>query len=77
MSIENFATLPHRVARDAHIEPFRIDIPQHEINRLHLLLDNSPLADANWENSQEDGRFGVTRDWLLKAVNDWRHNYNW
>ncbi|KAH8734206.1 Alpha/Beta hydrolase protein [Ilyonectria robusta] len=77
MSTENFATLPHRVARDAHIEPFHIAIPQHEIDRLHLLLDNCPVADANWEISQEDGRFGVTRDWLTKAVKDWRHNYNW
>ncbi|KAL2837806.1 epoxide hydrolase [Aspergillus pseudodeflectus] len=77
MSADNFGTLPHPVARDAHIERFHISIPQLEIDRLNLLLDNCPLVDANWENSQEDGRFGVTRDWLNNAIKDWRYNYNW
>ncbi|KAM5381112.1 hypothetical protein ACJZ2D_003028 [Fusarium nematophilum] len=77
MEAQDFATLPHPVARKAHIRPFRISVPQQEINKLHLLLDNCPIADANWENSQEDGRFGTTRDWLVTAVEEWRDNYKW
>ena len=77
MSGGSFGTLPHRVALDAHIEPFRIKVSDSEIDRLQILLDNSVIADANWENSQEDGRFGTTRDWLANAVQHWRDNYSW
>jgi hypothetical protein len=68
MSGGSFGTLPHRVAPNVHIEPFRTRVSDSEIYRLQLLLDNSMIADANWENSQEDGRFGTTRDWLANAV---------
>lgn len=77
MAAQTFARLPHPVAGEAHIKPFQIAIPQHEIDALHLLLDNCPIAEANWENSQDDGCFGVTREWLLKAVKEWRSNYKW
>lgn len=77
MSAEEFAKFPYPVATGAHIKPYKIAIPEPEVDRLRLLLDSCPIADANWENSQEDGRFGVTRDWLIEAAEHWRHKYDW
>lgn len=77
MSGDSLGVLPHRVALNGHIEPFRIRVSGFEIDRLQLLLDNSFIADANRENSQEDGRFGTTRNWLANAVQHWRDSCSW
>lgn len=77
MSTQDFAKLPHPVANEVPVKPFKLTVPAVDIQKLHLLLDNLPIADANWENSQQDGRFGTTRDWLINAVKEWRHNYDW
>ncbi|KAM5345651.1 hypothetical protein ACJ41O_011512 [Fusarium nematophilum] len=69
--------MPYPVAAEANLSPYKIAIPDKEIARLHLLLENSSIADENWENSQEDGRFGITRDWVVKAVDHWRNKYDW
>ncbi|KAG7416564.1 putative epoxide hydrolase [Fusarium oxysporum f. sp. raphani] len=77
MADQDFTTLPHPVASEVHIKQFQITVPSSDIEKLHLLLDNSPIPDRNWENSQGDDRFGTTRDWVIHAVKEWRHNYNW
>ncbi|KAF5008719.1 hypothetical protein FDECE_5027 [Fusarium decemcellulare] len=74
---DQYAKLPYPVAPEANLKPYKLEIPDREISRLHLLLDNCEIADENWENSQQDGRFGVSRDWLANAVEQWRHNYDW
>ncbi|KAF4449341.1 epoxide hydrolase [Fusarium albosuccineum] len=74
---DQYAKLPHPVAPEANLKPYKLEIPDKEISRLHLLLDNCEIADENWENLQQDGRFGVSRDWLVKAVEQWRHSYDW
>jgi hypothetical protein len=77
MYADNFDTLPYPVVGNAVIKQFHIAISKHEIDRLHLLLDNCPLAGANWENTWDDGRFGISRDWLVKAVQEWHYKYDW
>ncbi|KAF5577179.1 epoxide hydrolase [Fusarium pseudoanthophilum] len=77
MAEQDFSKLPHIVDSEANVKPHKIDIPQSEIERLYTLLDNSPIPDKTWENSHTDGHFGTNRDWLVNAVQEWRHNYDW
>ncbi|KAF5004988.1 hypothetical protein FDECE_8513 [Fusarium decemcellulare] len=77
MTAQDFSALPHPVASDANLQPFKIAVPQTDIEKLHLLLDNSPITDANWENSHAGERFGTTRDWVIHAIKEWRKGYNW
>lgn len=72
-----YSNLPYDVAKAANLKPFQLKVPEQELLRLSLLLDNCPIAEENWENSREDGRFGVTREWLINAVKYWRHEHNW
>ncbi|KAK2599516.1 hypothetical protein N8I77_011267 [Diaporthe amygdali] len=57
--MSNFSQPPQKVDG---LAPFTFSIPKEEIDALNTLLKR-PLPIATWENSQEDGRFGVSRDW--------------
>lgn len=70
--MSNFSQAPHAVSG---LAPFTFSIPKEEIDALNTLLKR-PLPIATWENSQEDGRFGVSRDWLSKAIAKWQ-TYDW
>ena len=72
-----YSKLPYSVTKEANLKAHQLRISEQELSRLSILLENCEIAEENWENSQEDGRFGVTRDWLLTAIEYWRHNYDW
>ncbi|WP_425300541.1 epoxide hydrolase family protein [Nocardia cyriacigeorgica] len=56
------------------ITPFRIDIPQSDLDDLHRRLDATrwpaPLPGDDWDT-------GVPTDWLRELVTYWRHDYDW
>ncbi|MER6146376.1 epoxide hydrolase family protein [Streptomyces sparsogenes] len=56
------------------IRPFRIDIPQAELEDLHARLDRTRWPDelpgVGWS-------YGVPRDYLRELVRHWRHTYDW
>jgi epoxide hydrolase len=56
------------------IRPFRLDIPQSEIDDLHERLDRTRWPDAmpgaGWTH-------GVSADYLRELVRHWRHDYDW
>lgn len=56
--------------------PFTIAIPDAEINRLKILLENSPIAPPNRANSREDGSLGIPRNTLVSLIESWK-GYNW
>lgn len=70
--MSNFSQPPQKVDG---LAPFTFSIPKEEIDALNTLLKR-PLPIATWENSQEDGRFGVSRDWFTKAISQWQ-SYDW
>ena len=74
---KHYSKLPYAVAKGNNLKPYQLRIPEQELSRLSLLLDNCVSSDENWENTHEDGRFGVTRDWLVQAVKYWRNEYDW
>jgi microsomal epoxide hydrolase len=59
------------------LKPFELRIPEDEITRFKALLALSHISPETWENRQEDGRYGVSRAWLIKAQDVWLHSFNW
>jgi len=55
-------------------EPFRIAIPQADLDDLHRRLDNTRWA-ADFGN--EDWHYGVEAGWLREMVHYWRHEFDW
>lgn len=56
------------------IRPYRIDVPESEIDRLHCRLDETrwpaPLPGDGWDS-------GVPVSWLAELTDYWRHRYDW
>jgi microsomal epoxide hydrolase len=57
--------------------PFEVDIPQVELEELKTLLKLSRLGPETFENKQQDGQFGITRDWLANAKAEWEETFDW
>jgi pimeloyl-ACP methyl ester carboxylesterase len=56
------------------ISPFRVDIPQHEIDDLHARLDHTRWPD---ELPGVGWAYGVPLDYLKELTRYWRHEYDW
>lgn len=59
---------------DEGIHPFRIDIPQSDLDDLHERLDRTRWPD---ELPGVGWAYGVPRDYLRELVHYWRHGYDW
>ncbi|MFG2743711.1 epoxide hydrolase family protein [Streptomyces chartreusis] len=59
---------------DTGIHPFRIDIPQSDIDDLHGRLDRTRWPD---ELPGVGWAYGVSSDYLRELVHHWRHEYDW
>jgi pimeloyl-ACP methyl ester carboxylesterase len=59
---------------DDTIRPFRIDIPQADLDDLHRRLDTARLPD---EIPGFGWRRGVPLDYLGKLADYWRHGFDW
>lgn len=59
---------------DDTIHPFRVDIPQADIDDLHARLDRTRWPD---ELPEVGWAYGVPRDYLMDLTRYWRHEYDW
>lgn len=57
--------------------PFRVSIPQEQLDELQLLLKVSKIAPPTYENSLSDRRYGVTSEWLTAMREEWKNDFNW
>lgn len=62
------------MTNSAAIRPFRIDVPQAQIDDLHARLDATrwpaPLPGQEWST-------GAPTAWLRELADHWRHGYDW
>jgi len=58
-------------------KPFKVEIDANEIQVMKHLLAHSKIGPATYENQQTDRRFGMNRDWLIKAKKHWETTYDW
>ncbi|KAA8651702.1 epoxide hydrolase family protein [Aspergillus tanneri] len=70
-----YGTLPPNA--QVQPEPFTLRIPDYEIEELRRLLELAKIGPKTWENQQNDGRFGVSYNWLANARDYWRSKFNW
>lgn len=52
-------------------EPFTLHVPDQDLEDFRTLLKLSPIAPETYYNRQEDGRYGVSRKWLIEAKDAW------
>jgi len=71
----DFAKLPSSNA--LNVKPFHARVDEQKISDLKQLLQLSPVAPANFENSRNGRRYGVERDWLIKAKDYWLNGFDW
>jgi pimeloyl-ACP methyl ester carboxylesterase len=57
-----------------HAEPFRIAVPDADVEDLRLRLARTRWAD---DLGNDDWRYGVERGWLEDMVRYWREDYDW
>jgi epoxide hydrolase len=59
---------------DTRLRPFRLDVPQEQLDDLHARLDLTrwpeQVPDAGWDR-------GVPVDYLRDLADHWRHHYDW
>ncbi|CAH0018848.1 unnamed protein product [Clonostachys rhizophaga] len=75
MSRQVFARVPNGVEQAP--TPFTLQVSEDSISEFRQLLALSKVGPPTWEGSQPDGRFGVTREWLINAKSVWLNQFNW
>ena len=72
-----FSTPPHLVDPSANLTSFSISVPDSDVENLKTLLQLSYIASPNFENSHNNGYFGIPRDALVNLVSHWQTDYSW
>jgi microsomal epoxide hydrolase len=64
---------------NARVIPFTVHISEDSLIQLDTLLSITPIAEPTYETSLPDGKrkFGMRRDWLTKAVEEWKTTFDW
>ena len=70
-----FGQLPHTVVGE--LEPFHLQVPEQNIMDFKALLSLSRIGPPTWVNQQQDGEFGVSRQWLSTAKDVWLSQFDW
>jgi hypothetical protein len=71
-----FSDPPFSVANNA-LEPFKVSIPNSAVQSLKQLLALTPIPEPYYENTRPDLKWGVGREWLVKAVSEWKGDFSW
>jgi hypothetical protein len=72
--VSNFGQRP--ASCPSTLTPFRISIPEAQVEELTTLLKLSKLGPRTYENQLTDGRYGLSRDWLANAKAEWE-KWDW
>lgn len=67
-----FATIP-KTAKSQPL-PYQVSVPEEKVSELRQLLKLSKIAPATYENlhaNAKEGKFGITREWLINAKKEW------
>ncbi|EXJ64094.1 hypothetical protein A1O7_00430 [Cladophialophora yegresii CBS 114405] len=77
MSLGGFNALPNGVSNA--ITPWKVNIPQQDLDTLATLVKIAPLAPPTFENSLpgQNRRLGLPRDWLRAAKGYWETEFDW
>ncbi|KAI5478694.1 alpha/beta-Hydrolase [Pseudohyphozyma bogoriensis] len=57
--------------------PLLVRFDESALDELNTLLKYSRIAPETYENRQSDGRYGVTREWVLRMKQRWEGGFDW
>ncbi|KAL3417497.1 putative epoxide hydrolase [Phlyctema vagabunda] len=60
--------------------PFKAAVPQEQLDEFKQLLKLSKIGPPTYENltaETRNGKFGLTREWLINAKKEWETEFNW
>ncbi|KAJ9609204.1 hypothetical protein H2200_006976 [Cladophialophora chaetospira] len=77
MAFNGFGNLPNGVS--GSIGPWKINIPQQDLDKLATLIKLAPLAPPTFENSLpgQNRPLGLPRNWLSEAKTSWETEFDW
>lgn len=58
-------------------QPFNLHISNDHVSDFQQLLSASKIGPATWWNEQKDHRFGVSREWLIRAKDTGLTTFDW
>ena len=69
----------NRLPKEASLKltTFKVAISDKELGEFRELLRLSKSGPKTYENLQNDGRFGVTYEWMLNAKSHWETKFDW
>ncbi|KAL2863276.1 epoxide hydrolase family protein [Aspergillus lucknowensis] len=73
-----FNTLPRDIPNRP--QPFTLHVPESDFDDFKALIRLSKIGPKTWWNQHtDDGRFGISRDWLARAKETWLspESFNW
>lgn len=67
------------VPQSAQLQPeeFQVAISEQELSDFKDLLRLSKIAPRTYENTQADGKYGVTHEWMSQVKKYWETEYDW
>jgi microsomal epoxide hydrolase len=71
----DYSTLPPGATLQP--KPFKAHVPEEKLQQLKDLVKLSPIAAPTFENTNTGRRFGMEREWLANAKEEWTTNFDW
>lgn len=71
----DYSTLP--TGASLNPKPFKAHVPEEKLQLLKDLVKLSPIAEPTYENTGAGRHFGMTREYLAKAKQEWSTNFDW
>ena len=75
MAANRYAQIPAKAQKKP--EPFKIEIPEKDIEDFKQLLRLSKIPAPTYECLQEDRKFGVSHKWMTEAKRFWENEFDW
>ncbi|KAF3069709.1 putative epoxide hydrolase [Daldinia childiae] len=57
--------------------PFSFRVSDQDLSDFNELIRISRIGPTTWWNQQNNGQFGVTREWLIQAKSTWLGTFDW
>ncbi|KAH7133922.1 Alpha/Beta hydrolase protein [Dactylonectria macrodidyma] len=70
-----YSTLPRPISIEA--SKYRVETAPQDLQALLNLVRNSKLGPRTFENSQANGQYGLTYEWMSQAKSYWETSFDW
>ncbi|KAI2620682.1 Alpha/Beta hydrolase protein [Hypomontagnella submonticulosa] len=71
----DYAKLPAGVTLD--VKPFKAHVAEEKLQHFKKLLELSPIGPAVFENTNAGRKYGMQREWLANAKEQWLSSFDW